>query len=336
MVISSSISIFIIEKIINNGIYTRAYYFDREPTNDINLVSKLIDSIGKLAGDSVGCINSYAEHEYILSSNYICYSDEDIPYFVKKISSGICDRYSLRVKQDGVNRILEISYFNLNKVVHIYLYNLDDKQLISFKPLNRASVLGFKSSDKDDEYRMNINNPISKYEMRNRVIMLVAIALIPYIEFGYLDYFEDAIVMVSVILVGLYVYNLMRIKSISSFKKDFVENVGVESKYKDELINKIYEHIIYKYKLDSYREYLDGLFKSNKIIYLDNVIYCRTIDELNELIAECLRDEKEVYRLYHIFGKNGEVSVGIEYESLGFNIVIHIEKLENGQVLKII
>lgn len=306
---------------------------------DVNIISKLINNITNMCSNKDECMDTFLECEYLSTENYICYGDDDIKYFVSSILKGISNRYRYRVQEIGYNRTIAIDLWDLNKKICIYITNLEDKQLISFRPIRKAQMMGLKilNSNRHSTYKVEFYNPILKYEITNVSLVLGLVLLMcsllwnPYtiIKIG------KPLILVIIVWTMLWCLNKKKINSMTKFPKHFIKNVGVKSKYKDSIKDKIFDSIIMQYKLDKYRKYLKDVFDTKGIIYNEEVTFGKTDEDFDNLVRNCLSGINEKYEYHKIYGLDGSRQAGIEFEALGMNIIITLSRLDNGQVIEI-
>ena len=303
---------------------------------DINIMSRIMTNISKMAG--IDAMESFSEKEYIDNEHYICYGDRDIERFISAISKGISNRHYIMVKCIGYDRQIAIDFCDINKKMCIYLTNLSDKQIISFRPLRKAQRLGLKRLETGDseEYRVNFINPLNKYE-RNTAILIGFMTLMVIFLAYHPVWILSGWHWVAIILIWLiiYRYNKRKINKLTKFSDAFINKVNNSNSKKQELKHKIVQNIIESYHLDDYKDYIEDVFNANGFIYADNKVFCTNDAEYESLIKAGLQGIDGKYHIDKIYGHDGRRSAGITFDNSDIALVMSIVKLDDGQIVVI-
>lgn len=328
----------IINEMAYNGIYLRTHFI-KDISNyetDINTLSKIMSNIAAISTDSEKCMESFIEYKYISIDDYICYSDEDIPYFVNKAIKGVSNRYSYKVKQLGLNRILYIDMYDINKKVAIYLTNLDNKQIISFQKLKESQRLGFKNTESTSEYKVEFYNPCSKLESIQLwlVLLLVCLTVPPIVMQTRGWILKSSIAAVLAIIIVLLAFAIIevrrRITSIRSFPSKFIKTVIVDNEEKNEVIDTVFKSMIDTGYFGDDIEYLRKTFTETHMLYSGSVI-CKNDKEFKDFIEKSLENVKYKHNINIIIDESGKRSAGISFDTFG--MIIKLDRVDDGQVI---
>lgn len=328
----------------SNLYYTRTFLIDTITENelDLNIESQFLMNIARIySGDTDKVLTDYTDYKYIRAENYVCFGDSDIQHFVKEISKGISMKNSYKVFEQGFNRVIMIDYLDINKRAIVYLINLPNIQLISFKKLKQAQLLGIKTSNTNSEtYKVDFVNKANKYEKLNiALIALIFAFIIVWVYNPFLYYYIDS----SIITIGLgiwllvFLFNRYKINKIVKLPKDVVELVSKEKSnpHKENLINEIFDAIIKNYSLENNKEYLKELFDQNGFIYGDDKIFCRTNDEFDLLVKNSLKSIKDEYKINFAYPLDGSREAAVVFKNRDIVILMSIKKMDEGQIIKI-
>lgn len=342
MIFIVACSIIIINEIkvyIHNIKYNITGYIDKEYiySCDINVISKLINNISKLCNDTDKCIESFIDCEYLATENYICFGDDDIHNFINNILRGISARYSYKVQESGYNRIIALNLWDINKKVCIYLTNLEDKQLISFRPIRKAQMMGLKvlSSEKSGSYKVEFYNPAIKLEIFNifwvtgLIGMVTALLLNPN-----LMNMSNILVVLLAAWVFIWYLNKRRISNLTVLPKQFLIGMTIESELKYDIKNKMFDNIIKAYSLGKHRNYLQSVFNEQGIIYNDGFIFSKTEEEFDNLVKLSMDGIDKDYSIHKVFCQDGSRQAGIKFDTNSI-IVLTLSRLDNGQIIRI-
>lgn len=301
---------------------------------DINVMSRMLTNISKLTG--LDAVEMYAEKEYIDLGHYVCYGDRDIERFISDIVKGISRKHYIKVQCNGYHRAIAIDLCDINKRVCVYLTNLGDKQLVSFRQLRKSQVMGLKKLDTGgtEEYKVHFKNPVRKYDNLDLVYIISLFAytsfviMVPQLHLG-------ITIAIGIILVSLFTYNRYKIRELTSLSGSFIKKMNSSDSKKADIKHQIVHNIIKAYNLDEYKEYIMDVFNAQGFVYADNKIFCTNDEEFDQLVKDSLSGVSADYTIDKVYNTNGRRSAGIILKDSDVAVVISITRLDNGQVVVI-
>ena len=305
---------------------------------DVNIISKLINNISKLCKNSDKCIESFIDCEYLETEDYICFGDADIRQFVSMILKGISNRYNYKVLESGYNRVIALDLWDINKKLCIYITNLDDRQLVSFRPIRKAQMMGLKvlNSDKADTYKVEFYNPAIKLEMFNMfwVLGFAGLAVTLLMRSELMLVLSKPLAICTVLWIVVWYLTKRKITRLTVMPEHFIIGANIESEVKDDIKQKMFDNIIKNYNLNEHEEYLRNVFDEQGIIYSDTIIFSKTEQEFRDLVKESLVGVSDSYQVHIVYGTDGSRQAGITFDT-GIYLIFTLSRLDNSQIITI-